>query len=191
MIQLTPVIKKLIIINVIIFFAIKISPPEFAMLLPMQSFNSQGFYPSQLVTSMFTHFDLTHIFFNMLGLLFLGPLIEMTVGPKKTLITYLLGGLISCVIYLIYYSFIVNQGGFFLLGASGSVFALLVLCATYHPNQTIQLIFPPIRLKLGVAVLIFVSLDYILLFKSGTNVAHLAHLGGAALGGFLGYLWNK
>ncbi len=92
---LTPVVKNLLIINVVIFAAI--------FLLPYLGFNtnlladylalhyptSDRFHPIQLVSHFFVHGGLTHIFFNMFGLVMFGPLLEARYGGKRFLILYL------------------------------------------------------------------------------------------------------
>ncbi len=50
---------------------------------------SDGFRPFQIVTSVFMHANFQHLLFNMLGLYFLGPYVEHTLGPKRFLIMYL------------------------------------------------------------------------------------------------------
>ena len=51
------------------------------------------FIPTQLVTYMFVHSNIGHIFSNMLGLFFLGPILEMFWGEKRFLIFYLVTGI--------------------------------------------------------------------------------------------------
>lgn len=190
--QITPVVKNLIIINVIMFFATAISPEEFKNMMVMYNYHDKGrFYPFQIVTSMFTHLDLAHLFFNMLGLYFFGPLIESRIGSKKMLIGYLLGGIFSALVYLGFYSFYLNSG-FKLLGASGALFTILVMSAVFYPKAPIQLIFPPVRMQLAVAIIIYIAIDVYMFFSgSRSGIAHLAHLGGAFMGLVLGMMWRK
>lgn len=191
---LTPVIKNLIIVNVAVFviiFIMQRANVPFYQYFPLYNLQSTGFQPFQFVSSMFTHFSIGHIFFNCLTLYFFGPMIEHTIGPKKTLIAYIAGGLFSAVIFFLVYSFIIPSN-FALLGASGAVYTIIVLCAMYYPNAKAGLLFIPIQIPLKILVAIFITID--ILFMSGrvaTGIAHLAHLGGALMGFILYIIWNK
>ena len=72
----TPVVKNIIIINVIMFvltlFKEEIMIEKFALFY----FGSPLFRPYQLVTHMFMHGSFTHIFFNMYALYYIGPMVE-------------------------------------------------------------------------------------------------------------------
>ncbi|HHO53684.1 MAG TPA: rhomboid family intramembrane serine protease, partial [Deltaproteobacteria bacterium] len=67
------------------------------------------------------------------------------------------------------------------LGASGSVMALAVLFGAMFPNRTLLLnFFIPVPAALAVAG--FILLDIMGAVSGGSQVAHAAHLGGAAYG---------
>lgn len=187
---LTPVIKNLIIINVAIFVMIQImasgnlSIPEY---LPLYRPGTPNFQPFQFVTTMFTHFDLMHLLFNMIGLFFFGTLVEQRIGAKKTYLAYILGGIFSAAVFMLYYKTTAP-----LLGASGAVYTMLILCALYFKNMKVQLLFPPITLTMGVLALLYLGYDLFSFFRNaGGNIAHLAHLGGAAMGLILWFSWEK
>jgi len=108
--SLTPIIKAIIIINIIVFAVQSINPQYDRMivsLLGLHYFSSEQFIPTQLVTYMFVHSNIGHIFSNMLGLFFLGPILEMFWGEKRFLIFYLVTGIGAGVLYmgLKYYDF--------------------------------------------------------------------------------------
>ncbi len=94
MFRLTPVVKNLLIINVVVFILQHIIP-SLTVFLSMFPLSSPNFRPYQLFTYMFAHSTLgfTHILFNMLGLVFLGPLLEQFWGSKRFLTFYLVTGL--------------------------------------------------------------------------------------------------
>lgn len=88
MIQLTPVIKNLIIITAIVFLACMAMP----MLEPYLTgyyFFSPLFRPWQIVTHMFMHGSLAHIFFNMYALVIFGPALEARFGGQRFLFYYI------------------------------------------------------------------------------------------------------
>lgn len=192
--RLTPVVKNLIIINVAIFIMLfimirgNLSLYEY---FPLYSPKDAMFQPFQLVTSMFTHFSPFHILFNMIGLYFFGPLIESRIGGQKTFIAYIAGGLFSSIVFLLFYTF-VEMRAFALLGASGAVYTILTLCALYFTKTKVRLLFPPVTLTIGLMVALYIGYDLIsFLGRSSSGVAHLAHLGGAAMGGILWFYWEK
>ena len=82
----------------------------------------QGEY-YRLFTSMFLHFNLEHLFYNMLVLIFLGDTLEETVGKVRYLLIYLLGGLAGNIVSV----FVEVQKGESIVsaGASGAIFAVI------------------------------------------------------------------
>jgi membrane associated rhomboid family serine protease len=100
MFQLTPVVKNLLIINVVVFIMqMFLSEFNITELLSMHKLGSDNFRPYQLFTYMFAHGGITHILFNMLGLAFLGPLLEQFWGPKRFLTFYLVTGIGAGVLF--------------------------------------------------------------------------------------------
>lgn len=79
------------------------------------------------------------------------------------------------------------------VGASGAVFGLLAGFAYLFPNTQLQLLFPPIPVKVKWFVLIYAGVELYLGFANNPydNVAHFAHLGGALFGFLMVYYWNK
>ncbi|EDM34394.1 putative transmembrane rhomboid family protein [Pedobacter sp. BAL39] len=96
-INLPPVVKNLLIINVL-FFAAKyvlnnIGLANLDYLLGAFYIDSPFFRVWQLVTYMFMHGDIAHIFFNMFALFMFGGVIESRWGAKRFLNFYLITGL--------------------------------------------------------------------------------------------------
>lgn len=98
--RLTDVVKHLLIINVIVFLAFFILFPDFKDMLSLYFPKSAHFQPFQMVSHMFMHGSIGHIFFNMFSLYFLGPMIEQALGSKRFLIFYLICGLGSMLLHL-------------------------------------------------------------------------------------------
>lgn len=99
--QLTPVVKNIIIINVIFFLGTAVLPDQIALYLGGHYFKSDLFAPWQIVTHMFMHGGLMHIFFNMLILFFFGPTLEQLWGPKRFLIYYMVTGVGAYVLHFL------------------------------------------------------------------------------------------
>ena len=104
---LPPVVKNLIIINVLFFLAtllgttLNIDLPDY---LGLHYFASQKFAPYQFITYMFMHGGFSHIFFNMFALWMFGTVLEQVWGPKKFLLYYIITGIGAALVhYLVFY----------------------------------------------------------------------------------------
>jgi membrane associated rhomboid family serine protease len=130
------------------------------------------------VTYQYIHASGGHVFFNMLGLYFFLPTLEMRWGWQKALGFYTLGGMCAGLFYFVMVA-LNGAWGMPLVGASGSVLAAMGAVALLYPaRQLIILVFPvPIR----VAVALFAGL-YLLTTLGDNNFSDAAHLGGLAFG---------
>ena len=102
---LTPVVKNLLIINVLVFFATYVLDSSLRIslndLLGLRFFMADRFNPIQLVTYMFLHADLTHIFFNMFAVFMFGRILEQVWGGKRFLIFYLVTGIGAGLVHMV------------------------------------------------------------------------------------------
>ncbi len=87
------VTKRLIIINALVFLFTEFLSPSLRGTFALFFFESEFFRPFQLITHMFTHGGIGHIFFNMFALFMFGGPLERVWGPKRFLIFYLVTGL--------------------------------------------------------------------------------------------------
>lgn len=100
MLRLTPIVKNLLIINVVIFLLQSlVKAIDVSAIFALWNFGSENFAPYQFFTYMFAHGSFTHLLFNMFGLIFLGPLLEQFWGPKKFLTFYLITGIGAALVY--------------------------------------------------------------------------------------------
>ena len=136
------------------------------------------------ITYMFLHEGFLHLLFNILGLYWFGKLFLYHFEGEKLLSVYLIGGLSGAFLYVLAFNVfpaLTSINGL-LLGASASVFAVLVAIAVYDPNREIHLFF------IGRFPLKYISAFYIVLsiisIASSNPGGNLAHLGGAAWGWF-------
>jgi membrane associated rhomboid family serine protease len=141
-----------------------------------------------LGTYMFVHFDLLHLVSNMLWLWFLGRVFCELLGSKKMYGVYILGGVSGGIMYLISSSFIAVENQTFLLGASGSVMAIVVAVATASPDYRVFPFGMPMKLKW--LALISVAITTLVNISDNTG-GKAAHLGGALFGLVYGYLLRK
>ena len=103
------------------------------------------------------HGSLSHIFFNILGLYFFGPIVEGQLGSRRYLGFYLFCGCAGALSYLILGAagIIDNRGG--LIGASAGIFGVLVAAAMIAPDMQITLLFPPIPMRLRTMAWIYLA----------------------------------
>lgn len=94
---LPPVIKNLLIINGLMFFAqVTIKTTAFGTLediFALHTFQSHLFRPWQFITHMFMHGDFGHLFFNMFALWMFGSILENIWGQKRFITFYFICGL--------------------------------------------------------------------------------------------------
>ncbi len=144
--------------------------------------------PWRFVTSIFLHADLTHIFFNMLALLMFGPILENRVGQNRFLMMFFAGGIIGSVLY--YLTIVVGIAPAVpALGASGAIYAILGALAVLTPELVIYMWFVPMRM--GMAVFVWVAIEFIGTFNMSSGIASAAHLGGLAFGFIYAKLFER
>lgn len=188
-------ITKLIFVNLVVFVMIKMAliflllfnlsgsfllpylafPADFTQLLPR-------FWT--LFTYMFLHEGFLHLFFNMLSLYWFGKIFLMYFSEKQLIGLYVVGGLLAALFYIAafnifpYYADRLHQS--LLLGASGSIMAIIIASAIQSPNMEMQLVFlGSIKLKYIALVVVVMSFFGI---TSDNGGGQLAHLGGALAG---------
>ncbi len=140
--------------------------------------------PWTVLTYMFLHFDLLHIFFNMIVLYVGGRLFSDFIGQNRLAATYLLGGLAGALFFIGSYNifpvFQEVKSISLAIGASASVLSIFIAIAVYMPDYRLPLLLiGSIRLKY--IALFFVVID-IISIDQGNPGGHLAHLGGACWG---------
>ena len=214
-----PVIKNLVILNALVFFAQMTFQNNATInlenLFALHDVHSVFFRPHQLVTYMFMHGSFEHILFNMFALWMFGAVLENYWGSKRFLIFYMVCGLGAGLLHLgvlylemepimaifnqldprqqeeLLYSreFKVNTAT---VGASGSVFGCLAAFGWLFPNSLLYIYFLfPIKAKYFVILYAAMELWLGIANSAGDNVAHWAHLGGAAVGIAMVIYWNK
>ena len=190
--NIPPVVKNLLIINILIWAFMALIPAAGQSLtryLALYYFTSPGFQPYQLFTYMFLHANFEHIFFNMFALWMFGRTLEYELGQKRFLTYYMVCGIGAALIqYLTALAF--GEFPLVLVGASGAVMGLLLAFGVLHPNAVIMLLIPPIPMKAKWFVVIYGVIELFLGWRGVGNVAHFAHVGGM-LWGFLLLQWWK
>ncbi len=105
---LPPIIKNLLIINGLLFVATIVLSSSYAIdlidILGLHYFGAEEFEPYQVITYMFMHGDVGHIFFNMFALWMFGNVLENFWGSRRFLFYYLATGVGAALThYLVFY----------------------------------------------------------------------------------------
>jgi rhomboid protease GluP len=135
--------------------------------------------PWRLLSAVFLHGSLIHIFFNMSSLIWLGINLERRVRTARFLVLYVLSGMLGFVA-----SWWWSDGRIVSVGASGAVFGLVGGCVAWLLVRR-----DPTWHRLLISNLIVaVALAFV---AQGANfrIDHAAHLGGFVTGFLIGLLW--
>lgn len=192
MIQLSPIVKHLILANLVVFVVLNLAAngllPDSIdfflakyMLLGKSSLilNRAGapFHPAQIVTSFFAHIEIFHFLFNMLALASLAPMVEMVIGQKRFLSLYLFCGVFAGVVLAF-----LDPSPAPVLGASTAVSGVFAAFAMMFPERKISFFFlPPIearKLLIGAAVISGVLMLVDLKGGDTGRISHFGHLAG-------------
>ncbi|MGB0805532.1 MAG: rhomboid family intramembrane serine protease [Salibacteraceae bacterium] len=142
-----------------------------------------------LLTYMFTHVGLSHVFFNMAMLYFIGRIFTDLYGQKRLLQGYLYGGILGGLLYILSSIFIpAVSSESYLIGASAGVMSIIVAIGFLQPNY----VFPvfTFRVPLKYVVLIAFITSSVLYIDQNTG-GKIAHYGGAIYGYLLAYYLPK
>lgn len=249
--SIPPVVKNLIAINVIMWLATIALPPvlrrwgidaDLTDILGMHYWAADKFNPAQLMTYMFMHGGIGHVFFNMFALYMFGGVLENYWGPRRFFIYYMVtgvgAGIVQQLFWTVEYHSVVSAlnaaietgsisalsdsqevleryfrfGAFSALskpdlielkqlflnlpvtvGASGSVFGLLLAFGWLFPDVRLMMLFFPVPIRARVFVILYGVAELFLGVAnfSGDSVAHFAHLGGMLFGIVLILIWKK
>lgn len=182
--RLTPWVGRLIAANavVMLLLATVLTSPGVEMALAFSP-GSALTRPWSFITYMFVHGGLLHLGGNMLALYIFGTAVENRMGSRRFLFFYFYCG-VGAAVFSFALSGLMHVDPF--IGASGAVLGVAVAFALFWPDAEI-LVFPfpiPIRAKTLVMVLVGIAAfsGLVLRNSASSDVAHLAHLGGALAG---------
>lgn len=205
---LPPVVKNLLILNVLFFLAdvsLQTRGIDLTRWLGLHYITAQDFYPWQFITYMFMHGNFSHLFFNMFALWMFGYALENYWGSKRFLVYYLITGVGAALIQTGVLALeirsmtaelppfaaqhYINQ--IVTVGASGAVYGILLAFGMCFPNVPIFLyFFLPIKAKWFVIIYGVIEL-FAGIGGTADGVAHFAHLGGMIFGLLLILYWRK
>ncbi len=164
-------IEFLIALNLILFVATFINPSRLIDLLGLTPAYLAA-RPWTIVTNLFIHGGMGHIFTNMLTLYFFGSYLIRLVGERNFFLVYFGGGLLGNIFYIMLGPSFITA-----IGASGAVFALGGALTVITPKLKV-IVFPiPAPIPLWAAVI-----GGFLILSFFPFVAWQAHLGGLVFG---------
>jgi membrane associated rhomboid family serine protease len=167
-------VQRLLIANVLMFFVQQVTSQSVTALLLFVP-TAVLVRPWTLLTYMFLHAGIGHLFFNMLGLFFFGPRVEERMGSNRFITLYLISGLVGALFSVA----LAPRNP--ILGASGAVLGVLMAFARFWPRERL-LIWGVLPVEARWLVLIYAALDLMGGFGGvgRAGVANFAHLGGFA-----------
>ncbi len=186
----TSMVKWLLIANIVVF-VLQLTP-EHVVEKAFAVIPSAWWQLWRYATFQFLHGGLLHLLFNMLGLYFLGMILEGAWGAKRFLVFYLSCGAFAGLCHVVMtFAFDPTHIERTLVGASGGVFAIVLVCAVLFPQ--IRLIFFLFPLPIRFVAALFIGLAVYNLLSGIARggfvgvISDAAHLGGAAAGAF--WIW--
>jgi rhomboid family protein len=144
-----------------------------------------------LITSMFMHGSIMHLFGNMLFLWIFGDNLEHSLGRGRYLIFYLVTGLIASLAHVIS-TFVFGDNPFIpSLGASGAISGVLGGYLVLYPKRSVRVIM--LRMITTVPAVVAIGLWFVFQLisafgvigagpQSSGGVAFMAHIGGFVAG---------
>ena len=183
-------VKHIILINILMLVLTYLNNPLMSKWFALNPITFL-WKPWQLVTYMFMHGGIGHLFFNMYTLFIFGSVLENVWGTKKFLTFYFVTGIGAALVNI----GVQHLTGSFALtvGASGAIYGILMGYAMLYPDSRLTLLFPPVSMKAKWFVLIFAGIELLLGISNNPadNVAHFAHLGGLVFAFLLIMFWKK
>jgi rhomboid-like protein len=213
--NIPPVVKNLLIINIIFFIATAIFESKgipLIELLGVYYFDSPNFRGWQIITYMFMHGGFAHILFNMFALFTFGSSLEVIMGSKRFFNFYMITGLGALALQMLVQAIEIHgiTGSFVIgpvtyrsgdnaaiqtlssiyygpmVGASGAIFGLLIAFGMLFPNAELFIMFIPVPVKAKYIIPVYIILE---LFLGVAQFAgdSIAHFAhlGGALFGFI------
>ncbi len=177
------IVSRLLLINIVVFFLTLFFREFFLVWGTVRP--DVWYQPWRYVTFQFLHAGLFHILFNMIGLYFLGMMLEAGWGPRRFLVFYLSCGAFAGAAHVIM-AFALGRGmNTMLLGASGGVYAVVLACAVLYPHVRVILFLFPVPIRFAAALFLGIAAYNTLgeITSGGvmrSQVSDVAHLGGAA-----------
>ena len=133
----------------------------------------------RMVCHVFGHADWNHLLNNMMYVLLVGPMLEEKYGSVNLMLVMLATALLTGLANFIFFP------GTMLLGASGIVFALILLSSISRTEGG------AIPVTFILVAILYIGQQVWQAITVRDNVSYMAHIAGGAVGAGLGFLLNK
>ncbi|SOV74392.1 rhomboid protease ROM9 [Plasmodium sp. gorilla clade G3] len=142
-----------------------------------------------LITNLISHNTIHSFLLNTISLYYIGTALETIIQSRNFFITYLISGILSSYIQILYHKN--NYNNIYVFGASGSISSILTTYTFMYPSQNIYL-YGILALPLALfSSLYFLNEIYCVLSDRQDNTGHIAHLTGMGLGLIYYYFFIK
>jgi hypothetical protein len=172
---------------------------KYLALMPMNIL--QGKYLWTLISHIFVHGSLFHLFINMFAFFSIGNLCEKIIGRKRFIWFYIISGIFAGLCAVLLSGFfgsgigerIFGSSDTFMVGASGAIFAIAGLFVILLPRIRFSIILIPFfSLPAYVMIPLVLIITWIATFAANLPIGNTAHLGGFLAGMIYGlYLKTK
>lgn len=186
----------LIIINVVVFMimlvlmAINQNIMQYVGIMPSKILAGQNTWT--VITNIFMHASPTHLFMNMLSLMFLGGFLERILGRRRFIVFYILSGIFASLFFVFMALVFRSELNSLAVGASGAIFGIAGLLAVLTPRLPVYILFIPIAVPMWFASILILAIMWLFSVVGGLPIGNTAHLGGLIAGVIYGfYLRNK
>jgi membrane associated rhomboid family serine protease len=174
-------LKALIASNVVMFLITSFVHEVVPYLGLVPTLVLHRFWVWQVATYMFLHGGIFHIVFNMLALWMFGAELERIWGTRYFLKFYLVTGIGAGILTVLFstlpFGFAQQIQQSIIIGASGSIYGLMLAYALYFPDRPIYMYFVfPIPAKIFVAIM--GAIAFFSSLSEAGGVANATHLGG-------------
>jgi uncharacterized protein len=129
--------------------------------------------PWIIITYMFLHGSIEHLFYNMFALALFGAVLEQVVGSRKFLLIFFVAGIVAGIGSILFYTSSI--------GASGAIYGVMGALAVLRPKMTVYAV-GLVPLPMALAVFLWAAGDLLGLFTPSDLIAHGAHLFGLVFG---------
>lgn len=176
--------EVIIVLNIVVFLYLGVSGMSEGYITANFAFSGENIGNGKYwvpFTALLIHGNIVHLILNSIALFFFGNALEPKVGNVKYLLIYLSGGVGGFLLSMLFYSPSIP-----IVGASGSIFAIMGAAMLLHPFELISY---PYLVPLPIAFVgVLYSIKNVLDLASGRegNIAYIAHVGGLAIGVLLG-----
>lgn len=186
----------IILINIIVFLLVRLNPKLVLDYATIPILTVTFTQPYRILTSMFIHYDILHLFFNMFALFIFGPDIEKVLGKPRYLALYFTSGFMAAIIHA-YYIFLFFPVRTLLttpaIGASGAIYGVMAAYGVLFPTRRlIAFIGFPIMAPAIIVIIVLALIQTLYAFLAPySQVAYAAHVGGFIAGLIMTFIFRQ